>query len=113
MAQHIAKHEIEPGVCPMCGKTLAEGDQEDQGGTHRWTDVSCPNCEWEGRQWDQIKFDGFTVTDPESGETQNVEASADEMQRICNTQCPTIDCMYGGFVGDCPIVKKIMRPSAY
>lgn len=78
MVEHIAKCEIQPGLCPMCDKTLAQGDSEVQD-NYQWTDVSCPNCDWEGRQWDEIKFSGFTVYDEEKGETVNIEAADGEL----------------------------------
>jgi len=73
MDNHIAKQEIQEGGCPMCGDMLNYGDSGTQD-DYRWYDVACPKCLWEGRQWERVIFEGYTVQD-ENDETRNVEPS--------------------------------------
>lgn len=50
---------ITVGECPKCHADLEYKESFPEGGFLFW-ECSCPKCKWKGREWYDLKFDGFT-----------------------------------------------------
>lgn len=56
------------GECPKCSMELEySGDGlQTEDYENYYYDVLCPACGWEGREWVELKFTGFTDAEGES-----------------------------------------------
>ena len=55
--------EYEEGKCPKSGSELAYGLFEVTDGEYGYFEVWCNNCDFNGREWYKLVFDGFTDFD--------------------------------------------------
>lgn len=49
---------IKDGRCPVCNHQL-EYDSSDEQDDYIRRYVDCPNCKWEGFQYDKVTFDSY------------------------------------------------------
>lgn len=55
--------DIEEGKCPLCGGKLLYDAGEVSDLNQYFYTVSCSTCKFTGKEWYNLKFDGFTDTE--------------------------------------------------
>jgi hypothetical protein len=60
--------------CPKCKKdTIVWETLEMQGANDGYYEVTCENCDFEGRQWVMLKFDGWQEGPDNDGQYHDIK----------------------------------------
>ena len=52
--------KLKVGICPWCGHKLVYGESTTTEGTYYRRSVTCSHCKFEGAEWFDMVFVGFT-----------------------------------------------------